>query len=84
MTDIPKTIYVTDAELRADIAEILEQHPWIAEYRMECCKSCAPWHIDADRGKDARIAWERYEVARLLLGDNLYDDPKHRPKVHDD
>lgn len=59
--------YLTTAELRATIDDILTRYPWFEDYPIDCHSSCARWEIAAEHGSEAGDSWHEYDAARWLL-----------------
>lgn len=65
-----EVIHKTTEELRAEVAEILREHPKLASVDPSefCCSGCVQHDIAEAWGWDAADAWERLQDLYFLLG----------------
>lgn len=62
--------FVTKQEVRARISSILAKYPFFEEYPVACHAKCARRDIDYDYGYAAGDAWDEYQSALYLLGED--------------
>lgn len=67
-----RIVRITEAEARAELNSLYDEHPALRHYVRECCGGCAEGDLAAEYGWDSPIlgAWDRVERLRFLLGDD--------------